>query len=149
MIIVFFYTVQAATGVPPGWILSSPIACIHMRLNTTTFHGKWTITSINIHKNECSKKNIINAHKKENIPCICLFFQHIIWGMGFYYMVHLTTKLFKNKLTCPCENYFVMSVMKCLMFYITCSFHANVKAQKKWWGLCWPGAAILVTASSK
>ena len=31
------YTIQAATGVPPSCVLSSPLACIQM---TTTFHGK-------------------------------------------------------------------------------------------------------------
>ena len=31
---------QAATGVPPGCVLSSPLTCIQMRLITTTFHGK-------------------------------------------------------------------------------------------------------------
>ena len=34
------YTVQAATGVPPGCVLSIPRTCIQMRLITTTFHRK-------------------------------------------------------------------------------------------------------------
>ena len=33
-------TVEAATGVSPGCVLSNPIACIQMRLLTATFHKK-------------------------------------------------------------------------------------------------------------
>ena len=36
----YIYNLQAATGVPPSCILPSPIACIQMWLNTTTFHVK-------------------------------------------------------------------------------------------------------------
>ena len=34
------FTVQAATVLPPGCVLSRALACIQMGLITTTFHGK-------------------------------------------------------------------------------------------------------------